>query len=142
MALQPDIALGIKPPPAVDFTKFAQLRNLASQDQLLQEEIATQQAARPGVEADAAVKQRALGFNRWMSENGGKFMKEDGSVDHPALVRAATGVGYSNEASTIAKTDIDRTSATIKNATDQIASDNANISFVILSRGVRSPNLI
>jgi len=125
--LQPDIALGVKPLEPIDFTKWAKLSNLNVQNEAMLQEIETAKAARPGIEADSAVKQRALGFNRWMSENGGKFIKQDGTVDHPALVRSASGVGYSNEARTIAKQDIERAGLAITNAKSQIEVDNAKL---------------
>lgn len=137
MALQPDIALGVKPPVALDFTKFAQLRNLASQDQLMQEQIATEQAQRPGIAADSEVKQRGLRFNDWMANNVDRFNNADGTMDHGKAVRAATAAGFTNEARALAKTDITNTGLAIKNVTDQTAADKAKLElgFKTLSYG-------
>lgn len=45
MALDPSIALGIKPAEPFDITKFQQLRNLAMQEQAIQQQIAASQAS-------------------------------------------------------------------------------------------------
>lgn len=51
MALKPEISLGIQPPGPIDFSQFAKLRNLATQNEVMQQEIAASKSQQANIEA-------------------------------------------------------------------------------------------
>jgi hypothetical protein len=118
MAIDPNISLGVKSPEGLDITKYAQLANLAQQNQNLQAEYATKMAALPGVEADSAIKKRAADFNNWLTQNRAKLVNQDGSPNVDAIINHASSAGYFNEAQSAAAHKFQTDAAQIKNSTD------------------------
>jgi len=95
MALDPSIALGVKSPEPVDFTKFAQLRNLGTHNALMEAQL-------PGTAADSQMKQfdaqKQADIKRLVSEN--TKLNEDGTrvVDDSAAIQAIAKAGYLKDA--------------------------------------------
>lgn len=137
MALDPQISLGVKGPQPIDFTRFAQLKNLAAQNEAIYQSIEESKARVPGVQADSEVKQRGLRFNDWVAKNSPQFQNADGTLDYGKAVRQATAAGFANEARDLAKSDIVNSGLAIKNATDQTSADKAKLElgFKTLSYG-------
>ena len=100
------IALNIKTPAPVDFTKFAQLRNLASQNALIEQQIQATQASLPGIAADAEIKRKAADFAKWKVDNVNSFIGPDGRPNIDNFVNSAARAGFLTEAQAVAGTDI------------------------------------
>lgn len=147
MAIDPSISLGYKPPQQLDMLgaatsgmKLAQMGQSIAQSQ--QEVLASQQAveaskaaqanteaALPGIQADSSVKQRAMAFNQWKTDNAANYTNEDGSLNIAKFVGGANKAGYSTEAQTVAASDLDNKSKAITNATNQQSKDVATSTF-------------
>ena len=124
MALDPSIALQFNNPteansPMAGYTAGINNANTMQNISRSQTQQANEAAQLPGLQADSAVKQRALAFNSWLQDNGDKFVNADGSRDVLALTNAATTAGFNNEALSLAASDLKNKSALIGNATDQ-----------------------
>jgi hypothetical protein len=123
MAIDPNIALGVKPIAPLDITKLQQLRNLAMQEQATQQSIAASQAQEalaraqlPGVQATSETQVRAAQFNRDVMGNSKEFTNPDGSPNITKFVNFASSRGFLKEAQGIAATDLDNLGKSIGNA--------------------------
>jgi len=110
MALDPSISLGVRPPEAVDFSKFAQLRNLGTQNALMEQQISASQTGQrkteveiPGAQAESerlravadSAKQDQLANDHLISlaaTNKYTTKAADGSntIDYPRLIGDAS----------------------------------------------------
>lgn len=150
MAIDPNIALGIRPVEPLDITKLQQLRNLAMQERATEQQIAASQASEaltraqipqvqaateitraqlPGIQAESAIRARAAQFNDWLSKNSmGYTDPATGNVDRRRLAMAAEKEGYASEADSIMASHL-------KNLIDQ-----ANIATNEQQRGIALSN--
>ena len=122
MPLDPNISLGLQPMPQLDLTRIQQLRNLMGQEALMGEQFKQAQlqqqltqAQIPGVQAQSAIQQRTVDYNRFLAERGKEFLRPDDTIDINRMIRLSAEAGYLPEAQNIAGKDLANTSQLIAN---------------------------
>lgn len=100
---------------------------------------ASTMAALPGIQADSAIKQRAVKFNQWIYDNGGDFVYQptdkDGNeissekplVNVAGLVKAAADAGYLPEAQAVAAADLANQAQVLANSLTKTQNEGAEI---------------
>ena len=140
MAIDASIPLSYKPATQMDLMgaatsgmKLAQMGQSIeeSKQNVLQSQAQTEnlQAQKPGLEADSAIKQRTMAFNKWKTDNAADYTNEDGSLNIAKFVGGANKAGYSTEAQSVAASDLDNKSKSISNSTNQQTKDVATSAF-------------
>lgn len=119
MAIDPSLALQVKQPDPIDFTKWQQLANLRSQNALIQQQTANAQAQNPGIQATSTTAQQTAqaavqdqNANNHIMElaASGKYSTKDAdgntTIDYPALYGEAA-TKYPQQATKMAASNFD-----------------------------------
>ena len=101
MAIDPSIALQGNNKFGPDWGVIQSQQQLNQAQQQLNQNIANQQAALPGITADAQQKVRANNAQQWLIDNSQKYQDANGQLNMPSLVNGLASAGYNDEASSV-----------------------------------------